>query len=469
MDKNKISNAPYWKRILAFAVDAVLSIGIGFLLFTFVTSTYLYESLGGVDAEQKIATFYDESGLISVKKKEDGTYDKSSFAFFQYKAYEDEEISSSTYTLPPEGREAFEAYYEKVYNYYTVLLPLSGENDFEPLKDKDGNDFTSVEDYKRYFNTTIFSLPTLEDSSKVDEASRSSSSNPFFCLPLNEEGTVVDVLGKPVLKREYQEKVASKDKDTLKKLRDFFFDGTAKEASSVGCYYNAVTDVMGTGEGSVQIFATSQNEIASKASAISQVTAFIPLVFVFFFLIPVSMPSGKTIGKLFFNLPVVNADGYGLTWYQRILRPLYMSVLCSLLFVPYTIAIMAFFLVFLVDALTIGFSKSGLSLHDRLLKTNVIDGKTSKYFKNAEEKERFYEEHPEEAEVEEKPRDYEMEAAIRESERVLDLDTIMRHREEARAITSFDEFEQRKDKEMEELKAKAAEKSVNLSKEDETK
>lgn len=469
MENKKIVNAPYWKRMLAYVLDAVLALGCGFLLYTFVTSTYLFKAMGGSDSEQKLMNYYAESGLLVTEKKEDGTYDKSKVGFFQFKA---DEKDGSTFVDAPEGKLAYEAYYDKVYDYYTVILPkaLEGESDFVLLKDDKGKDFTSLDQYKEYFNEKVFSLPKVSDVTKIEEDARSSKTNPYFVLALNEEGNAVDPLARPVLKKEYQDKVVAKDIDTIKKLRDYFFDATSSKAADAGIYYNAVTDMMGTSDTSVQTFSNTQNAVITKANAVSQVVAFIPCIFIFTFLIPVFVPGGKTIGKLIFNLPVISEEGFSMALWKRILRPLYMAVLGSLLFIPYTISMIVFFGLFLVDALMLGFSRSGLSLHDRIFKTVVIDGKTSKYFKDAIAQEEYYEEHPEEREEEEKTEvDYEMEVAIRNQERVLDMDTIMKNREEARSITSFDEFEAKKEAEMNALKEKNASSVVNLSKEDEKK
>lgn len=469
MENKKIVNAPYWKRMLAYFIDAVLALGLGFLLYTFVTSTYLFKAMGGDKSEQKLMGYYAESGLLITEKKEDGTYDKSKVGFFQFKA---DEKDGSAFTDAPDGKLAYEAYYDKVYDYYTVVLPkaLDGHSDFVILKDKDGKDFASIDQYKEYFNEEVFSLPKVTDTTKIDEASRSSKSNPYFILALNEEGNAVDPLARPVLKKEIQDKVVAKDAETIKKLRDYFFDATTSKAADAGIYYNAVIDMMGTSETSVQTFSDAQNAIITEANAMSQVVAFIPCIFVFTFLVPVFAPGGKTIGKLIFNLPVISEEGFSMALWKRILRPLYMAVLGSLLFVPYTISMIAFFVLFLVDALMLGFSRSGLSLHDRIFKTIVVDGKTSMYFKDAASQEDYYEEHPQEREEEEKTEvDYEMEAAIRNQERVLDMETILKNREEARSITSFDEFEAKKEAEMNALKEKHASSVVNLSKEDEKK
>lgn len=469
MENKKILNAPYWKRMLAYVVDAVLALGVGFLLYTFVTSTYLFKAMGGSDSEQKLMNYYAESGLLMTEKKEDGTYDKSKVGFFQFKA---DEKDASTFVDAPNGKLAYEAYYDKVYEYYTVILPtaLEGDSDFVVLKDDNGKAFTSLDQYKSYFNEKVFSLPKLTDLTKIDEDSRSSKTNPYFVLALNEAKDAVDPLARPVLKKEYQDKVDAKDADTIKKLRDYFFDATSSKAADAGIYYNAVSDMMGNSETSVQTYSATQNAIITKANAVSQVVAFIPCIFIFSFVIPVFVPGGKTIGKLIFNLPVISEEGFSMPLWKRLLRPFYMAVLGSLLFVPYTITMIIFFGLFLVDALMLGFSKSGLSLHDRIFKTLVIDGKNSQYFKDASAQEEYYEEHPEEREGEEQIEiDYEMEAAIRQQERVLDMDTIMKNREEARSITSFDEFEAKKEAEMNALKEKNASNVVNLSKEDEKK
>lgn len=463
----KVINASYWKHLLSFLVDAVLAIGLGFILYSFVTSTYLFNHLGGEVAKENIFSFCVDSHLMETKPLEDNPKD-GSVSLYQYKDNANSESTDAdkNFVVPSDGRKAYEVYYDLVYNYYTEFLSNAEDERIVTLKNGEV-DFTK-EDYLKYFNNSIFLLP--KEASSLEEIDRSSAANPYFCLPLTEDGTAVNYLGKPILKSDIQAKVDASDIDTLRSLRNFFLNPEASKASEYGIYYNAVLDFTGsTNSGTGQTYYKNQASIINFANSISQIVAFIPLQFIFFFIIPVFVKGGKTIGKLIFNLPVTDLEGVALSPLKRILRPLYMAIMLSLFFMPNQMLLVLGFILFLIDSLLISFSKDGQSLHDKIFKSVVIDGKTSTWFASLSDKEEYLESHPEEREDKEEKNeeDLALDALIRQEDKVLDLATIEKRRKEAREITSFDEFEAKKEEEFKALKEKNLSKVVNLSKEDE--
>ena len=115
-------------------------------------------------------------------------------------------------------------------------------------------------------------------------------------------------------------------------------------------------------------------------------------------------------------------------------------------------------------------SKRKTGLEDMVAKSLVIDSKNSRYFKTAEDKENYFMRHPEMAPVI-VPVDMEENERIKRENAILDLSTLNKHREEARNMTSFDEFERMKDEEekkrTEELRSKSTPKEkVSLRKDE---
>jgi len=436
--------APYWKRIVAFLIDGSVALLTGFLLYLLVGTTYLYEATGGKAAEQNLLSFAFDSGLVAVEKEEDGSYKAEINPY--YFAVDEEESKQDGYVLPEDGKEAYEEYYDRVYSYYTVFL-ASNDDRIVPLYENEAS-------YLAHFNDEVLGLAKETGNPYFEYASSSSSKT-----------------AKPVLKDEYQAKVEEGDPATLKALRNYFFDPEASDSSSVGLYYDAILDMMGSSEGGVQTYYQAQNATVTNASSIAQVVSYIPPIIAFFLIVPLAVPGGLTLGKLFLGLRIVGPEKDTCPAYWiRALRALYMTVLMSLFFVPYQFVSIVAFPLFLVDALLLSFGKTNQSLHDRIFKTFVIDVKASRYFKNAEAKEAYLEAHPEEeADPSDVPYgdDPALEAVIKKKDRHWTLEELEAAKEAALRIESFDAYEEAVGQELDALKDQGTPGSVDLTKEGE--
>ena len=98
------------------------------------------------------------------------------------------------------------------------------------------------------------------------------------------------------------------------------------------------------------------------------------------------------------------------------------------------------------------------------MKTAVVSRKDSIYFENQEDKEEYLLEHAHDNEEEK-----EENARLAAEDAILDLSTLNKRREEAKNITSFDEFEKQKDQEAAERAAQDPANRVNLNKEEDDK
>ncbi len=103
------------------------------------------------------------------------------------------------------------------------------------------------------------------------------------------------------------------------------------------------------------------------------------VLLVFYFMIPMLLKDGRTLGKQIFGLSLVNKLGYKVTKSQIILRFLVFGLfeilgsvytMMGTILISYTIMI---------------FGKKNMSVHDWAASTRVIDGKRSVWFKNATE------------------------------------------------------------------------------------
>lgn len=204
-----------------------------------------------------------------------------------------------------------------------------------------------------------------------------------------------------------------------------------------GHYYDAVTHL------------TYQPRLAAIQSvmAFQSYVATVPSIFIgpliFFFLIPLFVPHGRTLGKLLLGTIVLDEKGAVAKKKQILFRQAIITTIFFVAAIPIrSIAFPAVVILGFIAYISRIMSKSTQSLHDKLAHTIVALKKESVYAESADEIEA----------VEEEPEKNENEsmspallAQIEREESILDLSTINKRREEARRMTSFDEFEKESD------------------------
>ena len=180
--------------------------------------------------------------------------------------------------------------------------------------------------------------------------------------------------------------------------------------------------------------------------------------FILFILLPLLIPGGKTLGKLICNVALVGKDGYTASKLNIALRQFVLFLIWGVLALPWAVIVVPlFFLLIILDYVFIVMTDRHTGLQDMIASTLAIDGKKSVWFSSKEDEDDFIEQHPQSpiakkrAEEEEKksPAYLAAEARLEAEEAILDLSTINKRREEARRMTSFDEFEKEKDADFE--------------------
>ncbi len=442
------------KRAFSFIIDFVLAFIIGSVLNSFVTGVYVFDSLGGNTLQQEYYSFAKASGLVNTTEANGKI---TSIYLFGYNPDGKADSSDSTFVPTPTGELAYEAYLNKVWNYYTVFYPT----DARMIQPEDYTySLTELDSYKTYVYKTIFLLPDPKEVEGKTNVTLSSTdaTQPYFQYATKEDGTP-NLTAKPILKADVQSKVDANDSDTLTNLRNYFLTiVTSGSSTSVtgGIYYNAALHMEGQNN-SGQTYFTEHYKKVQMISWECSLIALMPINFIFFYLIPIFDKKGRTLGKYIFGLATIRDDGIYMNSLQRFLRPLYMFILSSLTLIPNSsLSLIVFGVVALVDFAFLAMSKTNKgSLHDRLFKTTVVANKGSKIFANNEEKDAYL------AKIE---TTHEENVNGSEDE-VIDLSTINLHKEEAAKITSFDEFEKEKGIEQEK-EEKESENKVNLTKEE---
>ncbi len=352
---------------------------------------------------------------------------------------------------------AYIAYLDKVWNYYTVFFPTDSR-----MVQPEGYTYSAneLDSYKTYVYQTVFALPNpSEVQEKTDVTLYSSDSNhPYFQYATNEDGTP-NLTVKPVLRSEIQAKVDLKEETTLTNLRNYFLNISDSGTVSGGIYYNAALHMEGQNNSGQTYFSSHYRQVSTISWECSLI-AMMPTFFVFFYLIPACDKKGRTIGKYAFGLITVHQDGLYMSPTQRFLRPLYMFVLSCLTLIPNSsISLIIFGAVALVDFGFYALSRNGQGcLHDRLFKTTVVLRKGSKLFHDYDEKEIYLAKNVKTT--------YTKKEESFGVDSVVDLSTISKAQEEAKQITSFDEFEKEKTLEQHKIESETPENQVNLTKEE---
>ena len=408
-----IHPAGYGKTTLAFLLDTVFTVAMIFILYYAFGNTVLLPAQNYQETYDEYAAFIKGCGL---------TQGDSAGTLLTY----DETVQN--------GKAGYQYYQEAVLQYYTVFIPGNYGAEFY---EKDGVSKGSDGKYEAssigaFVLKNVYKLN--QDGTQIEEGS-----DPYFVL---DESTAdpYDV----VLSKDYQGDLSG-DSIKLGKLKNFF----ANSDDRTGAYYEAVTHLS-----SQPHFLDLQSEIGLKRY-VAFLPSFILSPLIFFFLIPLCLKDGRTIGKLIAKTAVIGSNGYKARKLNIIIHYAILTLVWECLLIPSTmLGIMAMALILLIDYLSLILSKSHTSLHDKVARTLVIDSKDSVWFKDEEEEEEYALAHPssnvadtyEESNGSSPSQEETAMSSARTpltEESILDLSTIGKARREAATIVSFDEFERR--------------------------
>lgn len=352
------------KRIASYFVDLILVLTIGMLLFATLGEKVIGKALGAEEASKNASDFAVASGL-AYYGEEVGP------SIYEYKASDNEN-----------GKKGYEAYLDHVWYYYTEFLNVAKNPNDKVVgrKSSDGKDFVS-DDYYRFFFERCMGF-----------AGDSANSNPYFDYA--REGENVLLHSKPVLNSEYQAKVDSNDEEALTKLLKYFFN--ADLADQTGLYFDAIKDMKGPlyNKASVQTYYQEQATRYSMAAWGSQAITVMPIVLVFFLIIPLCRKDGESLGKLIFGIKVVGAEGFRINKLQRIFRPLLVTLLHLAALIPNVgIGLAIYFIGAIASFLMMALGKKRMNIHERITRTIVVDKKYSIIFSSLHDKSLYMEKH----------------------------------------------------------------------------
>jgi uncharacterized RDD family membrane protein YckC len=449
--EERIKPATFGKRFLAYFIDSAIVIITGVILWTTVCSTTLADQMHGNDDWRSEMKVLDDSGIVNFTYNDDGSIKQGDSDFLNY-YYASPcggsltvcKNSSGTETTDTQDKPGYTYYYSRVRHCYVDFL--SSDSRIDDITNSD-NTITKKADYYTpyYFNNTVMGLPSKESLASLDLTVEDNIDDANHYYKYQIVSGAVDFDAEPILTAEYETKIngsATPDAEACSNLKSKFITSTSSGLSSSfsGIYYDAYKVL------SQQSYVQEKATLVSNVNWACMLVAFVPIQLIVFFLIPLCMPNGQTLGKLITRLAVVSKDGYKISWYSRIIRPLYMGVLGTLLVVIPN-SLIGFFVfagITLIDYVVMAVCKDGssMSLHDKFSKTIVVDAKHSIWFASPEAEEDYLSQHPStDLETGDSLLSPEEAARIERESSVLDLSTINRHKDEAHSMTSFDEFE----------------------------
>lgn len=337
----KIEHASLGKRFMAFFIDAVLTLFIGLGLF--VGFSAIFSNISSVK-EMKVK-FNDIITESNVMKVEDN---KSLVKEFN----------------------TYEEYVENYYAFYNEFLPKHNE-DKKPI-----NNY--------WFNVFVLGLDDVNNTYGEEALSKRSGAittgKDIFEYRVVEGETKYDLIGVPKAYNQGEKQYNDLTDEERIKVMSYFYNG--KDDNSSASYF-CVLEISKIPE---------LNELYSSYtlwdSTVPLLLALLVGYLIFFFIIPLCLKDGKTLGKQFMKISVVSKNYYSVKRSQIVLRYLPQS----LLFV-----VAALFLG--INAITIGlgtfvvlgsycmaiFRGNHESIHDVIAGTYVVSDELSLWFKNPEE------------------------------------------------------------------------------------
>ena len=412
------------KSTLSFLLDFAFTIALMFILYYSVGVPAILNNNDYYPAIAEETSYVESSRILNVTGE-------GAFAYFQYS--DDESTKPEDY--------AYKKYLDRIWDYFMVAIPANPNIEIN-------NTVTSTIDSTEIPGYTGVADPSSQDYGRWVYAHylgyvEGADNNSF--VP-SEEGNYTSA---PVSLKE--------DKYHNALRAELFDDGTSPYK---GHYVDAVAHL--STQSAISVYARRIN----SARYASTVPSFAIAPLIFFFILPLCLPGGKTLGKLICGMAVIDYDGYSARKFQIILRQAIITLMWMILALPwYVVSLPLFTLLMLLDYMVHVMSKKHQSLHDMAAGTVAIDAKKSIWFTSEEQEKSFIEEHPMSPISRALNNDKEPDAVsvatsamIEAEEKILDLSTINKRREEARKMTSFDEFEKKSDAEFakreEELKTR---------------
>lgn len=428
MQTNKIpptiKPAGYGRSLLGYVLDFVCTLAVMAALYFAVGRTAMRALAKTDEYQQTYASYVACSHL--------GTVDGVVVASLSFDA------------IAPEGADyeyGYKAYAEHVFLYYQEVGNVSGDSLFAFI---DGDDFkTSITDkssnaYRVELGKWIYKNVFMIAGDSTDRG------DVYFKAPANDD----DYLSVPSVNDDYAAKLAdaSTRQETAQKLLKMFVNSDSTDT----IYNKALTHF------NAQAVVKDAVNHLNISNYLQLVPSLVIGPLVFYFLVPICSKNGRTIGKRIADTAVIGDDGYTAKKSRILLHYGFILLEWECMLIPsFIIGMMVYLFLSIIGFMVLVMSKNHQSIHDKIARTIVIRYRDSIWFDSPESEAEYIKNNPSslvaklrrQANPEEAPagpngrKMVVTEEQLLAEESILDLSTINRRREEARNMTSFDEFE----------------------------
>lgn len=363
------------RRSIAAVIDLAIVAAVGMGLF-FLLSFFVYEPISKAVPTVDYAAFEASAQLVMDTQVESGLF------------YYDEETKKTDIFV---DKTEYTDYDAIIQNYYFVYLQTPGLIDEE---------LAAI--YTPYwYNVFVYGLDDEQDL--YNEATMAARYD------------VVESIGKTYF--EYDVVGEVKQYDTLAVVKTAHYKNNDREqgltddakTGLLSYFYNGNLSYAYTGVASIYVL-TIESDFANRAffadayteyrelaylvsvwtTLLPELTAILIVSILAYFVMPLILKNGKTVGKLIMGIGLVNKLGYDVAIPQLILRFFFpLVVVIGLLILGGSAFAIGMGLFVLVSYTMVIFTKEHKAIHDFLAGTVAIDAKRSVWFKNATEEARY--------------------------------------------------------------------------------
>lgn len=406
-DYKKIKNIVYkgvGYRMVAAIIDFAIALLVGIFIGVFLSNIVIVpiaKATGAVNdtynqyISDQLTTEEENCGLFALNPSYSGGSGLS-----KYVALSDSSVKDSYST--------YDKYETQIVKYYTVYL--NSDSSFVNASKK--GTFTNY-----YYNVFILGLNDeqgLYTTAELDDRDAFIINNGLFEYQKDGETTLYNEIAKPNSNLYSNGELTSESQTKLLQYynnasaetvtRKYTIDGADTTISYHGCIYEAAMEhwIYQSNDPSANasiFFILNEWTAVVTNYANYQVTypilgAIIITWILAYFVMPIILKNGRTLGKMFFKSAVVNKYGYSVTVPQMLLRSLFPLILVVVIYLIAAFSSMILFYVIMLVLLLVSytlviFNKEHKSIHDFVAGTAVIDSEKSTWFKSAIEEEEY--------------------------------------------------------------------------------
>lgn len=351
MSEKAIKHASNAKRLGAFAIDAGMSLALGFLLFLFLGERVIMENGHYYENMSDAFLMLDRSGLAKATPSQytEGQYSTVEFHLPSEK--------SEYNPINSDGSFGYKNYENDLVYFFGEFMPKVSDYGYNI---KDGEKYTLS-----YFNTEWLGLKLEADENGL-------YGNQYYQPGKDEEGHM-SLNVRPALLPSVEEALTKDEtkETTAKNLFQLYYTDNSTDCF----YYKAALLVVES-----ETYQKFYND-ASTVLALAMVPTLLVPPLIFFIAIPLFMKDGETLGKKILHLCLLSKDESAIKKWQVAIHGLLFVLLPAAFLLPFEpgMILMAVFLFAAIDMMTLMVNKNGQALEDRIAGTIVIDKSISSW------------------------------------------------------------------------------------------